>query len=246
MEIRLNKYLSLCGLGSRRKTEELIKEGRVSINKNITTNLATVVDTDVDTVRFEGKEIAPIERKYYLMLNKPKGYITSLSDEKGRATVMDLLPEKYMKSGVVPVGRLDKDTEGILILTNDGDLAHRLTGPEFKVKKEYLVEIDKPLEEMDLKRISKGFFIHQIKTKTRPAKLSISDRSGKFIKMSIREGKKRQIRYSFKNLGYRVVRLKRIGYGPLEMQRLNKGEFRELKSGEVRLLKKTAGNSNKN
>ncbi len=238
MEIRLNKYLSLCGLGSRRKTEELIKEGKIKVNGNIIKNLATLIEEDVDKVVFEGREITPIEKKYYIMLNKPKGYITTLSDEKGRATVMDLLPDKYIKSGVVPVGRLDKDTEGILILTNDGDLAYKLTAPDFKVKKDYLVELNKPLQEMDLKKISKGFFIHQIKAKTRPAKLSVSDRSGRFIKMSIREGKKRQIRYSFKNLGYQVVRLRRVGYASLDMVRLNKGEFRELKSGEVRILKR--------
>ncbi len=237
MEVRLNKYLVLCGLGSRRKVEELIKDGKISVNKTVVTNLSTVIDSESDTVTFEKKTLSPIGKLYYLMVNKPRGYITTLSDEKGRATVMDLLPEKYIRSGVVPVGRLDKDTEGLLILTNDGDLAHKLTGPDFKVRKEYLVEIDKPLEEIDLKRIAKGFFIHQIKTKTRPASITISDKSRKFVKVAIIEGKKRQIRYSFKNLGYNVTKLKRIGYGPLNMLRLNRGDFRELKTGEVRLLK---------
>jgi len=238
MEVRLNKYLSLCGLGSRRKVEELVKDGKITVNKTVTTNLSTIIDTECDEVTFDHKKLVPFDKLYYLMLNKPRGYITTLSDEKGRATVMDLLPEKYIRCGVVPVGRLDKDTEGILILTNDGDLAHKLTGPDFKVRKEYLAELDKPLEEEDLKRIAKGYFIHQIKTKTRPAMISIADKSRRFVKVSIIEGKKRQIRYSFKNLGYNVTKLKRIGYGPLNMFRLNKGDFRELRSKEVKLLKK--------
>ena len=237
MKVRINKYLTLCGLGSRRKVEELIVAGHIKVNGKTTKDLTTIIDTDTDSVACSGEQLHTIKTVYYLMLNKPKGYITTTSDEKGRVTVMNLLPEKFRRSGVMPIGRLDKDTEGLLLFTNDGDLAHKLTGPSFKVKKEYIVELDKPLEELDRKRIEKGFFVHQVKAKTKPATVTVIEKSGKFVKVLIIEGKKRQIRYSFKNLGYNVLRLKRTGYGPLSLGRLNKGDHRLLKTSEVKLLK---------
>lgn len=237
MKVRINKYLTLCGLGSRRKVEELVTSGEIKINGRVTRDLSTIVDADADAVLYNGEQLRTIKTAYYLMLNKPKGYITTASDEKGRVTVMNLLPEKFLRSGVMPVGRLDKDTEGLLLFTNDGDLAHKLTGPSFKVKKEYIVQIDKPLEEIDRKRIEKGFFVHQVKAKIKPATVTVIEKSGMFVKVLIVEGKKRQIRYSFKNLGYNVLKLKRTGYGPLSLGRLNKGDHRLLKTSEVRLLK---------
>lgn len=236
MKTRLNKYLASCGLGSRRKVESLITEGLIKIDGRVVTDLATTVDPDVSVISFSGKKLTTVSITYYLMLNKPRGYITTLSDEKGRATVMSLLPEKFIRAGVVPVGRLDKDTEGLLLFTNDGDLSHMLTSPNFKVKKEYLVELNKPAVDEDLKKIEKGFFVHQIKTKTRPATITVADKSRMFVKVLIAEGKKRQIRYSFKNLGYNVLKLKRTGYGPLSLGRLNKGDHRVLKTSEVRML----------
>lgn len=239
MKTRINKYLTLCGLGSRRKVESLILAGEIRVNGSIVKDLSTVIDTESDTVKYLGETLKTINTNYYLMLNKPKGYITTLSDEKGRPTVMSLLPEKFKRSGVVPVGRLDKDTEGLLLFTNDGEFAHKLTGPSFKVKKEYLVELDKPLEEPDRQTIEKGYFVHQIKAKTRPATVSVEGKSRLFVKVLIIEGKKRQIRYSFQNLGYKVLKLKRTGYGPLSLGRLNKGDHRLLKTAEVKLLKKS-------
>jgi 23S rRNA pseudouridine2605 synthase len=237
MKVRINKYLTLCGLGSRRKVEELVVSGQIKVNGRLTKDLATIIDTDTDSVTFGGEELQRIKSVYYLMLNKPKGYITTASDEKGRITVMDLLPEKFLRAGVMPVGRLDRDTEGLLLFTNDGDLAHKLTGPSFKVKKEYIVQLDKPLEEQDRKRIEKGFFVHQVKAKIKPATVTVIEKSGMFVKVLIIEGKKRQIRYSFKNLGYNVLKLKRTGYGPISLGRLNKGDHRLLKISEVKLLK---------
>ncbi len=239
MKVRLNKYLNLCGLGSRRKVEELITGGRITVNNRLTTDMATSIDTEADIVKLDNTIIKTHNKVHYLMLNKPKGYITTMKDEKGRPIVTNLIPEKYIKAGVVPVGRLDKDTEGLLLLTNDGDLSYKLTRPDFKVNKEYIVELDKPLEEIDKKRIEKGFFIHQIKIKTRPAIVTLSDKTGRFVKIIISEGKKRQIRYTFKNLGYKVMKLKRTGYGPLTLSRLNKGEHRELKASELKLLLKS-------
>ena len=243
MKVRINKYLTLCGLGSRRKVEELILAGDVRVNGTVVRDLSTIIDSETDTVKYMGEKLKTIKTSYYLMVNKPKGYITTLSDEKGRITVMTLIPEKYKRSGVVPVGRLDKDTEGLLLFTNDGDLAHKLTGPSFKVKKEYLVQLDKPLEEQDRITIEKGYFVHQIKTKTKPAIISVTERSRMYVKVLIVEGKKRQIRYSFKNLGYNVLKLKRTGYGPLTLGRLTKGDHRDLKASEVKLLKKSISES---
>jgi len=243
MKVRINKYLTLCGLGSRRKVEELILAGDVRVNGTVVRDLSTIIDSETDTVKYMGEKLKTIKTSYYLMVNKPKGYITTLSDEKGRITVMTLIPEKYKRSGVVPVGRLDKDTEGLLLFTNDGDLAHKLTGPSFKVKKEYLVQLDKPLEEQDRITIEKGYFVHQIKTKTKPAIISVTERSRMYVKVLIVEGKKRQIRYSFKNLGYNVLKLKRTGYGPLSLGRLTKGDYRDLKAAEVKLLKKSISES---
>ena len=239
MKVRINKFLTLCGLGSRRKVEELILSGEIKLNGKTVKDLSTIVDSETDVVKFNGELLKTINVSYYLMLNKPKGYITTLSDEKGRAIVMNLIPEKFKRSGVVPIGRLDKDTEGLLLFTNDGQLAHKLTGPSFKVKKEYLVQLDKPLEENDRLIIEKGYFVHQIKAKTKPAIVSIVEKSRLFVKIIIIEGKKRQIRYSFKNLGYNVLKLKRTGYGPISLGRLNKGDHRILKTSEVKILKNT-------
>jgi pseudouridine synthase len=237
MKVRINKFLTLCGLGSRRKVEDLILAGEIKLNGKTVKDLSTIVDSEIDVVKFNGEILKTINVSYYLMLNKPKGYITTLSDEKGRAVVMDLIPERFKRSGVVPIGRLDKDTEGLLLLTNDGKLAHKLTAPSFKVKKEYLVQLDKPLEESDRLTIEKGYFVHQIKAKTKPAIVSITEKSRLFVRVIIIEGKKRQIRYSFKNLGYNVLKLKRTGYGPIFLGRLNKGDHRILKTSEVRILK---------
>jgi len=243
MKVRINKYLTLCGLGSRRKVEELILAGDVRLNGTVVKDLSTIIDSETDSVKYMGQKLKTINTSYYLMVNKPKGFITTLSDEKGRVTVMTLLPEKYKRSGVMPVGRLDKDTEGLLLFTNDGDLAHKLTGPTFKVKKEYLVQLDKPLEEEDRLIIEKGYFVHQIKTKTKPSTITVTEKSRLFVKVLIVEGKKRQIRYSFKNLGYNVLKLKRTGYGPLSLGRLTKGDHRVLKISEVKLLKKSISES---
>ena len=237
MKVRINKFLTLCGLGSRRKVEELILAGEIKLNGKTVKDLSTIVDSETDAVKFNGETVKTINTVYYVMLNKPKGYVTTLSDEKGRAVVMDLIPEKFKRCGVVPIGRLDKDTEGLLLLTNDGQLAHKLTRPAFNVKKEYLVQLDKPLEESARLIIEKGYFVHQIKTKTKPATVSVVEKSGLFVKVIITEGKKRQIRYSFKNLGYKVLKLKRTGYGPISLGRLNKGDHRVLKTSEVRMLK---------
>ena len=237
MEYRINKYLALCGLGSRRKVEELILEGKILINDKKITDLSKKINTDKDIVKYKNKVLNPINKYTYLILNKPVGYVTSMNDEKNRIIVMDLIPEKYRKEGVFPVGRLDKNSEGLLLLTNDGDLANKLNRPEYKIPKEYILELDKPLETKEKKIIERGLFIHQLKLKTRPAKVEVLNDTHHLVKVTLKEGKKRQLRFTFQNLGFKVKKLVRISYGPLNLTGLNKGSHRTLKGKEISQLK---------
>ena len=236
--MRINKYLAKCGLASRRNAEELIESGLIQVNGKTITDLSFQINENLDTVLYKNRVITPIKQSYYLLLNKPKGYITTLSDEKGRPTVMDLIPEKYRRAGVFPIGRLDKDTEGLLLLTNDGELAHLLSSPKSKIEKEYLVELDRPLDVNDKKKIEAGIFIHQLMLKTLRSQITVHPINPTHLQMKISEGKKRQIRYTFKNFKYKVVRLRRIAYGPLLLKGTNKGEMRELKESEMKKLQK--------
>ena len=186
--VRINKYLSSCGLGSRRKTEHLISSGRIAVNGKKIFNLAVRVDPECDLVTMDSLPVKPLHVQYYLMLNKPKGYLTTLQDERQRATVMDIIPEKYKRAGIFPVGRLDKDTEGLLLLTNDGDLANKLSRPENKVDKVYRVELDRPLSGKDKAKIEKGMYIHQIGIKTKAASIEYLDKTQRVVSIRIREG----------------------------------------------------------
>ncbi len=235
--LRLNKYLALCGLGSRRKVEDLITGGRVAVNGSAIDSLAVRVDPDKDLVTLDGKPITPAETSVYLILNKPKGYITSLDDDRDRPVVMDIIPEKYKRQGVFPVGRLDRETEGLLLFTNDGKLAQQVMSPRSHFKKVYKVELDRPIEDIDIYKIEKGVYIHQLKLKTRPAEVTVSDRSRNYLTITITEGKNRQLRYTFQNLGYKVKRLRRESLGPLTLRGLNRGSHRILKKNEIQQLK---------
>ncbi|MFA7229438.1 MAG: pseudouridine synthase, partial [Melioribacteraceae bacterium] len=161
MKTRLNRYLSECGLASRRKAEEFIKEARISVNGKIVIDLACTVDPDKDIILFDGERIKP-EKKVYFLLNKPKGYITSTDDEKGRKTVMDLIETKQK---IFPVGRLDYDTTGVLLLTNDGDFTNYLTHPTKKIPRVYKVTLHKPLTEDDRLKLIKGILLDRKKSR---------------------------------------------------------------------------------
>jgi 23S rRNA pseudouridine2605 synthase len=240
MGTRLNKYLAQCGLGSRRTVEGMITAGRITVNGRKIIQLATVVEPG-DRIELDGRPVEHLERRLYIILNKPRGYITTVHDEKNRLTVMDLIPEKYRRHGVYPIGRLDSATSGLLLLTNDGDLAYRLMKPAFHIQKEYIVEIDRPLADTDRLMISKGVFIHQLNIKTRPAQVDCIDKSCRRVRVVISEGKNRQIRYTFLNLSYKVKSLERTAYGTLTIKRLKKGTFRELTESELRTLKRMTG-----
>lgn len=235
--MRINRFLSHAGIGSRRKVEEFVLEGLVRVNGRIVRELSTTIDPDSDIVEFRNRRVI-IQKYHYLILNKPKGFITTVSDERGRKHVMELIPERYAKSGVVPVGRLDKETEGLLLLTNDGDVAYVLTHPKFQVEKEYLVELDRALDDVSRRQIEKGVLIEG--ERTGPAEIRKLNEAGTRFLLKIREGKKRQIRISFGKFSYKIKKLKRISFGPLKIGTLPSGSYRELKRGEVRLLRKLA------
>ncbi|MCX7678769.1 MAG: rRNA pseudouridine synthase [Spirochaetes bacterium] len=234
-KMRINRFLAHAGMGSRRKVEEFIRKGFVRVNGNVVKDLSKVVDPNVDVIEFKNKRVA-IKRYYYLVLNKPKGYLTTVSDNYGRKHVMQLIPEQYKKAGVVPVGRLDKDTEGLLLFTNDGDVAYILTHPKFGVSKEYIVELDKPLADRDKKKIEGGVCIEKLRTN--PAEIRMLDQTNRRLIIKITEGKKRQIRITFGLFSYKIKKLKRIGFGPLKLGNLHSGSYRVLKDREAQHLKK--------
>ncbi len=226
--MRLQKFLSEAGICSRRKGEEYIRQGLVRVNSRIVTELGTKVDSEKDRVEFDGKVIALKSEPMYIMLNKPKGYVTSCS-HPGEKIVLDLIdiPER-----VYPIGRLDKDSIGLLILTNDGSLHHRLSHPSFDHEKEYDVTVSKPITDGSLRNIASG--LPMMGSKTRPAKIRrISSRRFRII---LKEGRNRQIRRMVRKVGNRVTRLKRIRVSKVKLGRLAEGAWRNLTEKEKKEL----------
>ncbi|MCX8123688.1 MAG: rRNA pseudouridine synthase [Spirochaetes bacterium] len=234
-KIRINKYCSLCGLGSRRKTEEIIKKGLIYINGHPMTDLSYQVDVANDIVMYKGRVITPVQQYHYLVLNKPKGYVTTTKDERNRPTVLQLIPEHYKAEGTFPVGRLDKDTQGLLLFTNDGELAYKLTHPRFKVPKTYQATLDRPLR--DDHKIALEHGIELYGTYTLPATIIPVNDEWTIVTITITEGKKRQVRMMFAMLGYEVLDLIRIQYGPITLGNLPKGKYRVLSKQEIQKLK---------
>lgn len=228
---RLQKVLAKAGLGSRRSCEELIVEGHISVNGKIVNTLGVKIDPKVDTIRVDGTQIK-LERKVYLFLNKPRGYVTTLHDPEGRPTISSLL--KGVRERVYPVGRLDYNSEGLLFLTNDGDLANKLIHPKYKVPKTYLVKLKGKLEEEDIMRLRKGLKLNE--GKTLPAKVVVEKLLPKntILKITITEGKKRQIRRMGEIINHSVLSLKRVQFGPFKLGKLRKGEYVYLNPEEVK------------
>ncbi|MBD3383631.1 pseudouridine synthase [candidate division KSB1 bacterium] len=231
--IRINRYISMSGVTSRRKAEELIVAGRVSVNGRRISDLATQVDPQKDVVRIDQKRIEPESKKEYVLLNKPKGVVTTTRDERGRKTVMDLVKSK---SSIFPVGRLDLNSEGLLLLTNDGELAHRLMHPGYKITKVYRVMLDKSFKEADFEPLSRGVKLDD--GVTAPCKVRYYTSQLSRVEIIIHQGRNRQVRRMFEALGYRVRSLKRVEYGPLMLRGLDRGKYRRLNPLEIMLLKK--------
>lgn len=220
--MRINKYLSSCELGSRRKVEEYIVGGKITVNDQVMTNLAYDVNDD-DIVKYNGKKISPQEKKVYIMLNKPKCYITSIKDEKDRHVVMDLL--KGEKERVFPVGRLDFNTQGLLLLTNDGEYANNIIHPSKHIYKTYEITTKVMLTNKELAGIRKGMIVDNVKYM--PAEIYLIDSDGEhyFYEMTITEGKNREIRNIFASINVKVYALKRLSIGGLELGDLKEGKY---------------------
>lgn len=221
--MRINKFLSTCGVASRRKAEELILAGRISVNGKIIKELAVDVDENNDRVFLDGKRVQYTSNYIYLMLYKPKGCVTTLSDDKGRKTVMDFIPEKY-RPFVKPVGRLDYDSEGLLLFTNDGDFAKEITSPASKIKKHYIVKIEGTITKAEVLKLSKGVVLDD-GVKTAPAFIKVVEETNEKTKLEIviQEGKNREIRRMFESIGKNVVFLKRTQIGLLRLGGLPRG-----------------------
>lgn len=231
--MRLNKYLAACGIASRRDCDEIIKQGRVKVNGK-TATLGMDVN-EADAITFDGSNVALKKNEYYI-LNKPKGYLSTVSDDKGRKTVMDLMPENVGR--IYPVGRLDYDSEGLLILTTDGELAQRLTHPSNEVPKTYLVKIEGVITEANLNPIRSGIEIEGgYVTKKCKAHIIETNKDYTKIHITITEGKNREIRKMFEAIGREVTLLKRIKIGQLTLHGLDRGAWRKLSKQEVDYLK---------
>jgi len=231
---RLNKYLAEAGLGSRRKVEELILNGKVAVNGEIVTQLATVVNPDKDKVAVDKKPVFLESRKVYLLLNKPCNYVVTRKDEFNRKTIYSLLPDFAQQC--VSAGRLDRDTEGLLLLTNDGDVVQALTHPTKNVEKVYKATIDQPLHKLQLEDLRKGVIIDGYKTKPAGIYVKSNRPNSVVLKIVIKEGKKRQIRLMLEAVGRKVISLKRIQIGEIELGKLPVGMWRLCSKDEVRYL----------
>lgn len=241
---RLQKLMAAAGIASRRASETLILEGRVTVNGRTVTALGTKADPDRDEIRVDGRRVRTTVRLRYILLNKPRGYITSRADPQRRPTVMDLLRERGEAEAVYPVGRLDYDSEGLLLLTNDGDLAARLTHPRHEVEREYEVQVRGVPGRHEIERLSRGVTVEGRRTAPAKARLNKTFETPAgaqaIVLLAIHEGRNRQVRKMCEAIGHPVVRLRRVRIGPITAARLKPGEFRELTPGEVAALKRTA------
>ena len=238
-QMRLNRFLSECGITSRRKADNLIKAGRITVNGKVVSTLGSVVDESADKVALDGKPVRK-ERKRYVMLNKPPFYLTSLkSMEDGKKTITSFLGD--IEQRVYPVGRLDYDSEGLLILTNDGELANRIHHPRYRVIKTYLAEVSGEMPDELETLIKQGTEIEERFTK--PDSVSVLKVSPGRARASIsfHEGRKHIVKKYFEAFGLRVSRLKRISCGNVRLGELGKGKWRDLNPGELRSLRKMTG-----
>jgi len=235
---RLQKIIAAAGIASRRKAEELISGGLVQVNGKIVTELGTKADPEVDHVRVNGKLLQGEQRHIYLLLNKPKGYVTTVSDPEGRPTVMNLI--RGVKGRVYPIGRLDYASEGLLLLTNDGDLAHKLMKAASHVAKTYVVKVAGVPKEEAIAKLRAGISIATDdgkRVKTGPALVKVvKEATNPWYEITLIEGRNRQIRRMFEAVGHHVEKIKRVRYGPLTLD-VPPGEFRSLTLREVERLK---------
>jgi len=232
--MRINQYIASAGVTSRRKADDMISEGRVKVNGKVLANPGYHV-ADGDIVEVDGSVIAPAKKKVYYLLNKPAGYVTSTADKEGRPVVTELVPDSVR---VFPVGRLDYNTTGLLILTNDGDLSNRLMHPSHEFSKRYLVRAAGIVTLAEAARLRKGVDIGGFVTSPAEVDLIRHDRNSTIAEIVIHEGKNRQVRRMFKAIGHPVLELRRTGLGNLTIGKLAEGQCRKLSPAEVDYLKR--------
>jgi 23S rRNA pseudouridine2605 synthase len=246
--VRLQKIIAAAGIASRRKAEEMITSGRVTVNGQVVTELGSKADPERDHIRVDGKLLHGAERYEYLLMNKPRGYVTTVSDPEGRPTVMHLL--RGVNARVYPVGRLDYTSEGLLLMTNDGELAYKLTHPSSHVPRTYLVKVSgKPSAEA-LGKLRSGIEIGGAsapgslpRTRTSPTRIQLlRDAPNPWYEITLFEGRNRQVRRMFEEVGHHVEKIKRVKMGTLELD-VPPGEFRKLSREEVEMLKRAAAGS---
>lgn len=229
MRMRLQKFLAECGIASRRKAEQVIARGSVSVNGVVARKMGTTVDPQTDRVEVEGKRVAKKQRLVYYMVNKPRGILSAASDAAGRKTVASLVPDDIR---AYPVGRLDLESEGMMILTNDGDLAYELMHPKFEHEKEYRVTVNRPLTVKDLEKLERGVRLDEGLARARRVTLLKPN----CVSIALTQGWKRQIRRMFEKLGYSVARLVRVRVGGLTLGTLRSGSYRKLAPRDLQKL----------
>ncbi|MBE5758602.1 MAG: rRNA pseudouridine synthase [Clostridiales bacterium] len=232
--MRIAKFMAQAGAASRRASEELIREGRVRVNGVVISDLGHEVDPENDSVYLGRKKLTLAENKIYLMFNKPPGCVSTCADEAGRKTVLDYIDTKER---IYPIGRLDFNSEGLLLLTNDGDLSYRLTHPSHEVQKRYFVIIPSAISQQELSALSRGVIIDDKKTAPAKVKVTKSEEAKTELTITIHEGRNRQVRKMFEAIGKKVIFLKRISIGKINLGELKKGKYRPLTEEEIRYLK---------
>lgn len=232
-EERLQKYIARCGIASRRKAEELIREGLVKVNGLVVRELGVKIDPQKDLVEVNNKEIYERDEPIYIKLFKPEGYVTTVKDQFNRKTVLDLID---IKERIYPIGRLDYNTSGLLLLTNDGDLANKLMHPKYHIYKTYEALVEGSISQESLNKLKTGIQIDDYKTA--PAKVKVLSKTHQSrVQISIYEGKNRQVRKMFASLGHPVIKLKRISFGQINLGDLEAGQWKYLTGNEIDFLK---------
>lgn len=234
MQERLQKLISQAGLASRRAAEEIILAGRVKVNGVVVTELGSKADASVDTITLDGKPVKPVNSHLHILLNKPAGFMTTLDDPEGRQLVTDLLPD--INERVYPVGRLDYNTEGLLLLTNDGDWANKLMHPRHEIEKEYHIRVRGKVHQSQIDQLRKGVLLDDRPTAPATVQLIKDGEQNDWLSITIHEGRNRQVRRMCEAVSLSVVRLKRVRYGILELGSLKPGQYRLLTEREVRDL----------
>ena len=233
--MRLQKYLALCGVASRRKAEQMIAEGKVTVNGVVISEMGVQVDENTDQVCVLGEQVEPESEKHYLAYYKPVGEVTTASDPEGRPTVMDHFRDYPVR--LFPVGRLDFDSEGLLLLTNDGEMMNRLLHPKHEVKKVYLAKASNQVSEEEIRHLRTGVFIDGKLTSPAQVRLIRYETFDTVLLISIHEGRNRQVRKMLDAVGHQVVALKRVEFGPISLGDLPRGQWRHLNASEIARLK---------